>query len=184
MSVTYTTGHGNTGSLTHWVRPGIEPESSWMLVGFVNHWATAGTPCVFSFHQKYFLSFFFLLFRATTAAFGSSQARGQIGAAAASPHHWGCADASPCNWGSELHLWLHHSSQQCQILDPLKEARDQTHMLMDTSRVCYHWTTTGTPKNTFYCLFWFLLWLMCYLGVCYLLSKCTRILLSSCSFDF
>ena len=27
---------------------------------------------------------------------------------------------------------LYHSSQQCQILNPLSEARDQTHILMDT----------------------------------------------------
>ena len=27
---------GNTGSLTHWVRPGIEPTSSWRLVFFLN----------------------------------------------------------------------------------------------------------------------------------------------------
>ena len=35
-SPTYTTAHGNTESLTHRVRPGIEPASSWMLVRFVN----------------------------------------------------------------------------------------------------------------------------------------------------
>ena len=35
MPVTYTTAHGNAGSLTHWVRPGIEPASSRVLVGFV-----------------------------------------------------------------------------------------------------------------------------------------------------
>ena len=35
-SVTYTTAHGNAGSLTHWVRPGIEPVSSWRLVRFVS----------------------------------------------------------------------------------------------------------------------------------------------------
>ena len=29
-------GHSNTRSLTHWARPGIEPESSWMLVRFVS----------------------------------------------------------------------------------------------------------------------------------------------------
>ena len=33
-SATYTTAHSNAGSLTHWVRPGIEPTSSWILVGF------------------------------------------------------------------------------------------------------------------------------------------------------
>ena len=34
-SVTYTTAHGNDGSLTHWARLGIKPTSSWILVGFV-----------------------------------------------------------------------------------------------------------------------------------------------------
>ena len=35
-SATYTTAHGNTGSfLTHRVRPGIEPEFSWILVSFI-----------------------------------------------------------------------------------------------------------------------------------------------------
>ena len=36
-SVTYNTAHCNAGSLTHWARPGIEPETSWFLVGFINH---------------------------------------------------------------------------------------------------------------------------------------------------
>ena len=36
MSVTYTTAHGNTGSLTHRVRPGIEPATPWFLVGFIS----------------------------------------------------------------------------------------------------------------------------------------------------
>ena len=30
---------------------------------------------------------------------------------------------------------LHHSSQQHQVLNPLREARDRTHNLMDTNRV-------------------------------------------------
>ena len=34
-SATYTTAHGNAGSLTLWARPGIKPASSWTLVGFV-----------------------------------------------------------------------------------------------------------------------------------------------------
>ena len=36
--------HGNAAYLTHWGRPGIEPASSWILVEFVNQWATKGTP--------------------------------------------------------------------------------------------------------------------------------------------
>ena len=35
-SVTYTTALGNSGFLTQWARPGIEPASSWMLVGFIS----------------------------------------------------------------------------------------------------------------------------------------------------
>ena len=41
--MTYTTAHGNAWSLTHWVRLGIEPPFSWLLVGFSNRWATVGT---------------------------------------------------------------------------------------------------------------------------------------------
>ena len=43
-SASYTTAHGNAGSLIHWARPRIEPTTSWFLVRFVNHWATMGTP--------------------------------------------------------------------------------------------------------------------------------------------
>ena len=32
---------------------------------------------------------------------------------------------------------LHHNSQQCQILNPLSEVRDQTHILVDPSQACY-----------------------------------------------
>ena len=35
-SVTYTTAHVNARSLTHWARLGIEPASSWILVGFIS----------------------------------------------------------------------------------------------------------------------------------------------------
>ena len=34
-SEAYTTAHSNAGSLTHWARPGIDPMSSWILVGFI-----------------------------------------------------------------------------------------------------------------------------------------------------
>ena len=35
-SVTYTTAHGNTRSVTHWARPGVEPVSSWILVVLIS----------------------------------------------------------------------------------------------------------------------------------------------------
>ena len=38
---------------------------------------------------------------------------------------------------------LYHSSHQCQILDPLNQARDQTSVLMGTSRICFYCITTG-----------------------------------------
>ena len=43
-SAAYTIDHGNAGSLTHWAGPGMEPASSCILVGFVNHWAMKDTP--------------------------------------------------------------------------------------------------------------------------------------------
>ena len=44
---------------------------------------------------------------------------------------------------------LHHSSRQRQILNRLSKAGDGTHILMDTSRVCYWWETMGTPLKIF-----------------------------------
>ena len=66
----------------------------------------------------------YLLFKATLVAYGSSQARGQIKAAAAD---------------------LHYSSWQCQIASPLNEARDQTLILRNTSWICFCCATMGTP---------------------------------------
>ena len=77
--------------------------------------------------------------RAPPAAYVSSQARGRIGAAAASLHH------SHSNLGSKPHQQPTHSSRQCQILNPLSEAGDQTCILMDTSQVHDHWATMRTP---------------------------------------
>ena len=41
--------------------------------------------------------------------------------------------------------YLHHSSRQCQILNPLSEVRDQTCNFMVPGRIHFHCTTTGTP---------------------------------------
>ena len=61
--------------------------------------------------------FFFLISRATPAAYGSSQARGQIEAVAG----YTTATATP---DRSCVYELHHSSGQQQILKPLCEARD------------------------------------------------------------
>ena len=72
-----------------------------------------------------FLLFFFLLFRAAPVAYGSFLARGQIRATAARTTT-AIRDLSHiCN--------LHHS----WILNPLSEARDWTHILMDASWARY-----------------------------------------------
>ena len=42
---------------------------------------------------------------------------------------------------------LHHSSRQCHILNPLSEARDQTHNFMVPSRISFPCTTMGTPAS-------------------------------------
>ena len=69
----------------------------------------------------------FLLFLGCTG-YGSCQARGWIGAAVPA---FSTASATP----DPSHVSnLHHSSWQCWILNPLSEARDRTHILMDTSQ--------------------------------------------------
>ena len=52
VPATCTTAHGNTGSLIHWARAGIQPASSWILVRFINRWATTGTSIQVNFSSK------------------------------------------------------------------------------------------------------------------------------------
>ena len=75
---------------------------------------------------------YIFLFTAVPAAFGSSQPRGPT---ATTTQDLSCV----CN--------LYHSSGQCQILNPPSEAKDQTCILMDTSQIPFHCTTTGTQLN-------------------------------------
>ena len=44
--------------------------------------------------------------------------------------------------------YIHHNSRQHRIPSPLNEARDRTHILMDTSWIRFHCTTAGTPHRT------------------------------------
>ena len=85
-----------------------------------------------------FFFFFFLLFKVTPTAHGSSQARGQIRATAAGHSH--------SNTGSEPCLQPITQFMATPDPQPLSETRDQTHILMDTSRIPFCCTTTGTPQ--------------------------------------
>ena len=76
--------------------------------------------------QRKSFFFFFAIFWAAPVAYESSQARGPIRATAASHSH------------------SHSNADSSQIVSPLNEARDQTWVLMDASRVCFHCITTGT----------------------------------------
>ena len=86
---------------------------------------------------------FFCVFRAASAAYGGSQARGQIRAIAAG---YTTAPAMPdlsciCD--------LHHRSRQHPILNQLSKGRDWTCIFMDPSQICFCCATTGTPVMIF-----------------------------------
>ena len=88
------------------------------------------------------------LFRATPAAYGSSQPRGKIRAVAAGLCQCHSdAGSKPCLWP----IIIAHGNTRSFSLK--SNARDWN--LMDTSRVHYHWTTLGTLRKTYFeCLLW------------------------------
>ena len=47
-------------------------------------------------------------------------------------------------------LCLHHSSWQQRILNPLSEARDQTFILMDTTRIHFYWASHNGNSHLHY----------------------------------
>ena len=53
-------------------------------------------------------------------------------------------------WDLSLVCHLRHSSRQLQILNPLSKARDQIHILLDTSQAHYCWATKGTSTLVSY----------------------------------
>ena len=82
---------------------------------------------------------FFFFFRTTPVAYSSSQARSWMELQL-------LAYATATATQDLRHVCeLHHSSRHCWIPDPLSEARDQTHILVDISWICFCCTTTGTP---------------------------------------
>ena len=101
--------------------------------------------CPFSFVFFCFVLFLFLLFRATPAAYGDSQARGQIGAVAAGLCHSHSIMPQPCNARSEPCLWP--TPQFTATPDPLPTGQSgiepaSSWMLV---RFINHWATMGTP---------------------------------------
>ena len=84
----------------------------------------------------------FCLFRATSAAYGGSQARGGIGAVATGLHY------SLSHAGSKLPL--RPTPQLTAMPDnPLIKARDRTCVLKDASQICFRSATAGTALQPF-----------------------------------
>ena len=83
----------------------------------------------FLFSFSFFFFFFFLSFRAAPVAYGGSQARGPNGAVAAG------LSRSHSNSGSKPCLRPTAQLTATPDLNPLIEARDQAHVLMDAGGV-------------------------------------------------
>ena len=71
--------------------------------------------------------YFFLFLSPYLQPYGGSQAKNQIKAAPAT-----------ATWNPSQVFDLHHSSRQCQILNPLSGSRDRTCILMVISGIRYH----------------------------------------------
>ena len=84
-------------------------------------------------------SSFVLFGAALVVAYGSSETRGKIGTTAADLHH------SHSSTRSQLLLQPTPQLTPHCILNPLREARGWTYVLMDPSQVRYHLATTRTP---------------------------------------
>ena len=63
-SVTCAAACSHSGSLTHWVRPGIKPYPHGHYVGFLTRWATMGTPLLHLF-IRYYIRCPFLVLKVT-----------------------------------------------------------------------------------------------------------------------
>lgn len=118
-----------------------EASQSWLLRRGQACILVAYTVCPLSISDFVLFVCLFFLFKATSVAYGSSQVRDQIRAAADGPHH---AIAMPdlshvCN--------LHHHSRQGWILNPVIKARDQTHILMDLVRFVTTEPQQVLPEN-------------------------------------
>ena len=88
-----------------------------------------------SFYFTILFIYLFLHFRATPTAYGDPR----LGAAGLCHSHSNAGSSFICN--------LHHSSRQHQILNPMSEARDQTHNLMVPTWIRFLCAMMGTPHD-------------------------------------
>ena len=89
------------------------------------NWGFTRWPCVHIVLRDLLLSSLF--FRAAPAGYGGSQAKGQ------SELQLPVYTTATASRNPSLICDLHHSSRPCWILDPVREARDRTCILVDTS---------------------------------------------------
>ena len=94
----------------------------------------------------YFIFYLFIFSLELHLRHRSSQARGQIGGTAASLCH------SHSTWDLSHVCNLPHIHGNAGSFNPSNKARDQTHIPLDTSRICFHWATTETPQVILYCI--------------------------------
>ena len=107
-------------------------------------------PLTWFVYQMVMIYIRIFLFRASPVAYGHSQVRGPIRAAAASLHH------SHSHSGTELHWRPTPQLMATQILNPLSEAGGQTHDLMDTSGILNPLSHNGNSQmvtNFFFLVF-------------------------------
>ena len=107
-----------------------------------------GNPIVYYLVQVckigvHLLFLFFLLFRTTHATYGGSRLGVQL-----ELQLLACATAIAMQDLSRV-CYLHHSSQQSQILHPLSKASDRTHNTMVPSWIHFCCAMMGTPHLFF-----------------------------------
>ena len=93
--------------------------------------------------------YLFSLFKAALVSYDTSQPRGQIGAAAAGLHH----SHNNSHARFKPHMWPTPQLTECQILNPLRRARDPTHILTDTSQALHRCSTMATTPLFYFFFF-------------------------------
>ena len=101
-------------------------------------------------HIIYLFALFFFFLKAAPEAYGSSQARGQNRAAAASLHH------SHSHARSKPHL--RPTPQFTATPDPWPTERGQGSILVDPSWIHFYCATIGTPMVFYVVLFTVVMW--------------------------